>query len=409
MHIGEKFAADTEDGGSAADETNGDAGPPPLRVVKVTGPVQVNACQEATYRVAAYSRRATPEEKRKVRWEIRIAGESNAIPDTAQRDGDTLVLAKVPEECSGVVWSGRTIRVYAYLDGPSEKASADTLVECSGICKYIAIVRKVEQATGWDPDTVLNALRRLAGYDTEKWQRLYGLGPARQLQPVGALSAADIVRLEGLSSHGVLGSGKEVGVVADSLRMPVAIGHVLTGLSAGQHRDRAADLRPWYGTAAGAGSTLDNLYAATLAGDVGQSAVEVRRDPGGARMGPGSELTEAEAIGDMDGIIMGEEGGLGGQKVSERLHDYYCVAAREPGSNAANRFANFARFMNEHLQDESRRFAVVYLYSKSAAQGLVGSTVAEVDEVLGAFQQWYQIMAEREQPGPRLLRSPPLR
>jgi hypothetical protein len=398
MEIGEPVGIDVGDGAGAEDRPDGRHDKPALRVVKVVGPARVGACQPATYRVVAYNRRAKPEEKRSVRWEVRFAGESSPIPHPGKPDGDVLVFAKVPDEHAGVEWDGQSIRVYAYLHEPSEKASVETRVECSGICAYVALVRKVERATGFDPETVLNALRRLAGYDTGLWQRLYGLGPAPRLVPTGDLGAGDISRLAGLSSHGVLASGKEVGVVVDAFGLPVAIGHVLTGLSAGQHRNPAADLRPGVGTAVHAGFTLDNLYAATLAGDIGQSAVEIRERPGSPLIGPGSELTDAEAIGDIDGLILGDDGGLAGKTVSQRLHDYYCVTADEPpGLNAAHRFARFGLYVAEHLRVESRRFAVDYLYSRSTTAGAVGSTHTEVERVLGAFEDWLATRADAEQ------------
>ena len=394
MEIGEPVKVSVPGSDTAEDAPR--AGDAPLRIVKVIGPARVEACERATYRVVAYSRRATPEEKRKVRWEVRFADESSALADPGERKDDVLTFDEIPDDHAGKAWAGRKIRVYAILDRADERASVETEITCTGIHRYIALVRKVERATGWDPDTVLNALRRLAGYDTERWQTLYGLPAAREITPQGDLTRDDITRIEGLSSHGVLRSGKEIGVITDALGHGVAIGHVLTGLSGGQHRNRAADLRPWF--AMGAGFTLDNLYAATLAGDIGQSAVEIKTHGGsGARIGPGSELTHAEAVGDIDGILMGDEGGLQGRKVSERLHDYYCVQRAEPfGPNAAHRFKRFGPLVDDHLREESRRFAVNYLYSKSKIDGLTDSTETEVNDVLAAFTAWLGIMAQGE-------------
>jgi hypothetical protein len=178
-----------------------------------------------------------------------------------------------------------------------------------------------------------------------------------------------------------------VGIACDVLGYEVAIGHVLTGLSGGQHRNRQADLRPWFGRMAG--HTLDNLYAATLAGDIGQSAVEIHYHPNGPLIGAGSELSFAEAIGDIDGLLMGDEGGLMGRTVSRRLLDYYCVLPNEPnGMNAANRFAHFAPFVDEHLLTESRHFAVNFLYRRNRGDGLMDSTEAEVNRVHEAFVWW---------------------
>ena len=409
MEIGESVRFSATGGGAAEEHPAKDKGPPALRVVKVLGPAQVEPCRPARYKVVAYNRLAKPEEKQRVRWEVRIAGESAAISDPGERTGDTLLIAKVPEEYAGVRWVGRVLRVYAYLNGPAEQASTDTSIQCFGICRYIALVKKVEKATGWDPETVLNALRRLAGYDTEKFQLLYGSAPARALVPTGDLTAEDIFKLGGLSSHSVFRTGREIGAIEDSLGHKVAIGHVLTGLSAGQHRNREADLRPWFGQLAG--HTLDNLYAATLAGDIGQSAVEIHQNGGSTEMGFVPELTEAEAVGDIDGLIMGTEGGLNGKPVSVRLHDYYCVTSSEPpGSNAAHRFENFnASYVDEHLLGESRRFAVNYLYSRSESDGLVDSTETEVNDIFSSFQRWLVVRVKREQQRPKELRThPPL-
>ncbi|APR86769.1 hypothetical protein A7982_12118 [Minicystis rosea] len=394
MEIGEPIkvafpGANAADTAQRADDTK-------LRIVKVIGPARVEACHSATYKVVAYSRRATPDEKRNVRWEVRFADDSTALHDPGKRDGDVLTFDALPDDYDGKAWAGRKIRVYAILNEVDERASVETEIACTGMHRYIALVRKVERATGWNPDTVLNALRRLAGYDTPRFQTLYGLPAAPALTPTGDLTHDDISKLEGMSSHGVLRTGKEIGIVTDASNHGVAIGHVLTGLSGGQHRNRAADLRPWLNF--GAGFPLDNLHAATLAGDIGQSAVEIHQNGGsGARIGPGSELTFAEAIGDIDGLLMGDEGGLKGLTVSERLHAYYCVKPGEPfGPNAAHRFKRFGRYVDDHLRQESQRFAVNYLYSKSKIDGVIDSTEAEVNDVLAAFTAWLGSMVKGE-------------
>jgi hypothetical protein len=116
-------------GGNTAEERAAErrAGAP-LRVVKVVGPARIEAGQPARYRVAAYNRLAKPDEKLRVRWEIRIAGEAAPIPDRVERTQDTLCIAEVPERYAGAEWAEHTLRVYAYIDEPVEQASVETSV-----------------------------------------------------------------------------------------------------------------------------------------------------------------------------------------------------------------------------------------------------------------------------------------
>jgi hypothetical protein len=262
------------------------------------------------------------------------------------------------------------------------------------IADYVSLVRKVEAAyPRWTPDEVLSALRRVAGYDLILFRILYGTSEAKQIKPGdGGLTTDDLRDLEAMSSH--RGGPPERGVAIDPLGQKVAVGHVLCGLSAGEHRNVAVGmLGGWLVGAAlqhVAGLTLDNLYATTIAGDLGQSAVLVHL---GKRslLGPESEATDAELIGDIDGCVLASNGALGGRRVSDVLARYYWPAPPASGDvHAANRFRLFAPHLTGSvLQDQTTRFARAFFVREDPRRGSTESAAGEVAQILIQFRAWY--------------------
>jgi hypothetical protein len=239
------------------------------------------------------------------------------------------------------------------------------------VCDYVKLVKKVEAAyPAWTFDDVLNTLRRTAIYDDEKFQQMYGLGPARTLQPDpgGVLSAADIGVLRGLSQHGGGSIEYETGIAEDSTGRPVAIGHVLTGMSAGMHHNPAVDLG-----FAEFGETMDNLFATTIAGDIGQYACFM--ESGKAEDVAAMDATPAEFLGDVDGFLLGHElkkiprRKAVKMKVSDVLGRYYgCDGNPDPGNK--RRFEDFRGLVDEAtLTDQVRRFGTNYNYGMSKIRG----------------------------------------
>lgn len=111
---------------------------------------------------------------------------------------------------------------------------------------------------------------------------------------------------------------RELGVVKTPTGN-VAMGHVMTGICAGANRHRSLTLPKVVG------AYIDNLYAATISGDLGQTALHKQIDQSRPLFGPGgswspndqcpatfnapssitSEATNAELFGDIDGFLLG--------------------------------------------------------------------------------------------------------
>jgi hypothetical protein len=253
---------------------------------------------------------------------------------------------------------------------------------------------------------VLNALRGVAGTDNHLFQLLFGTPPARPIVPVApyptvVLTKEDISKLQRLSRHTMV-NGVQQGNAKDALGYDVSLGHVLTGLSAGQHRNRNTNL---VARKIGVGDPpvrcpfdVDNLFAATISGDLGQTAAVATHAGGSATIGVGTEATEAELVGDLDGWLLGHAGGLLGRRVSDVLRAYYCVDACAPaGFNAARRFSNFGRHGMSQLPDQTQRFAVDYFFYTWRQQRSLDKDVGQqVARVLSAFSVWLSRMASTE-------------
>jgi hypothetical protein len=269
------------------------------------------------------------------------------------------------------------------------------------IVDYLALVKKVEAAyPAWSPDDVLGALRRVAGCDNLLFQVLFGTSEGHAIKAGdGGLTPTDLGDLTAMSAH--QGSG---GTVVDLLQQKLAVGHVLCGLTAGQHRNQSVGLvGRWLAVALVqqfAGLTLDNLYATTIAGDLGQAAVRVHLKQLTALLGPGSEATDEELVGDIDGCVLGSRGGLGGRRVSDVLAAYYAAAPAGPGAvHASRRFQLFAPHAGAVLDDQTARFARAYLVHEAWSRA-AESLDAEVKQALVGFRDWYrrQLAAEQARP-----------
>lgn len=189
--------------------------------------------------------------------------------------------------------------------------------ETPSVEEYIKLVEEVEAThPGYRAEDTLQSLRMTAGYDDENFDTMLG-GLGEKLEPSGSLTKQDIQRLRTMSGHGFDASGFETGIVRDASGQDVAMGHTITGMLAGMNRDDNLYPAPGgksIGNLVGLGDNVDNLYAATLAGDLGQTAYDVWKHPdatlqGGkfAYVGDGTEeATDAELAGDIDGLRVGE-------------------------------------------------------------------------------------------------------
>ena len=301
--------------------------------------------------------------------------------------------AELELECEAYetdAYAGETYEAEAYEAELQMTCPPTTTIRA--ISDYIALVQKVERAySQWKPEQVLAALRRIAGCDSHLFRTLFGTTEGAPVSVgVGGLLATDLCDLASMSAHS--GTG---GVVYDPWGQEVAVGHVLCGITAGLHRN------PKFGLVAGmplllsglqvlAGLTLDNLFATTIAGDLGQSAVMVHLKRQTTSVGPGTEATDAELVGDIDGCVLATSAMLKDRKISDLLLAYYGPTA-PAGSTAhfSHRFRLFAPTLNAPALDEqTRTFAKAYLVEVTASQ-LAESTAPDVTNALAEFRIWF--------------------
>jgi hypothetical protein len=314
-------------------------------------------------------------------------------------------IAKAPDD-----WFGKAVVFNATFPGKSVPASTTVLFDRNEAMEYVQLVQKVEDANpSFTPTEVVDALREHAGY-AESFRPVLRKAPAHVLVPTGALTKADLDRLKELSKHSTAG-GIETGIAQqDSLGFQVCMGHVVAGMSAGTMGSPRSFSK--------FGITIDPLYAVTISGDLGQTAVEFvatkdgfADEPCTALIGKGSEATDAELAGDIDGWLIGSTFDGKGPKVSETLRAWYCARGNETG-NAADRFSAFAAkhpgSPNPKLKSETESFNTAYAgshYKGQFARAAVGDPVAAkhladwIDEnpkVLAAFEAWLGPMKTKE-------------
>lgn len=224
---------------------------------------------------------------------------------------------------------------------------------------------------------------------------------------------------------------KESGIGTDRHGKFIGLGHVLTGIAAGVDRHRSVDLAASAGCRADGigwivkcpagfviGAEVDNLYTATLAGDLGQEAVLhiADKEPKGRKsmpyVGHGTECTEAEGLGDVDGFLLGHMLSDGGQgwlqkaglsrrfpatmRVSELLERYYGDRPdmKFAAGNVGMRFALFrdaATNPPATLEDQTVRFAKNYLYGERGPgqkAALVTLVTDDCRKAIAEFNAW---------------------
>lgn len=295
--------------------------------------------------------------------------------------------------------------------GPAESTPPDP----SSVASYIELLKLVEaDHPDWSMDRVLGAIRALGGVDNKQFQYALGQGgPADEL-PVGKnLTAEKLEQLKLLSTHqSATASDPEKGLVTDGSGQSVAISHVLTGMSAGIHRNKAVDFVEFekqqkssviskitYDVAGllGAGEPVDNLFLMTLAGDLGQN---LSAHPGVLPGDPKGEASDGELAGDIDGFLIGQQISAlpkavrdkmltsAGPKLSAVLEGYY-----SSDSLYKKRFVNAMNDteIREKLVEET---AAVYTLFECKAQKetCFDELMGGPDGVLGVkdFQQYLQ-------------------
>jgi hypothetical protein len=202
-------------------------------------------------------------------------------------------------------------------------------INSSKVSDFIAIVSRLEAAyPQWTTNGVVDTLRATSAYDTLPFQLILKASPGHYLPnpPRSPLSLMDRSDIYDFMTHDTddTHSRETLGVCIDqSSGRKTTIGHVIVGISAALNHPKElveitvtpADLGLDVGTGVYREEDyflgLDPLYATTITGDLG-STVATRQLDSKIRSGYinplggiGSEATEAELIGDIDGFLIG--------------------------------------------------------------------------------------------------------
>jgi phage baseplate assembly protein gpV len=362
------------------------AEPRECKVLAIESHGRFRLCANGAFKVSKYQGSPTKADKLRIRWFVRDASTGDDLlalnKSVIEENGEELKISCIPLD-----WHDRTIEIGAQLDQPPKGKMFSSKPESAEVYDWIATIRKAEEAyPAWSGVAMTNALRRVAPpgkrggapgapYDNEVFRMMYGHSPpGAMLAPLGPLTQSDIDQLGRWNWHEMNGQ-VESGIVKDADGNEFAAGHVLTGLSAGVYRNRSIDITPWY--SAGIGESMDNLYATTISGDLGQVAVFVyTKRQAKPYLGNHGDATDAELMGDIDGWLIGnsEPPGGSGKKLSETLSDYYCPCNKS-NQSYRNRFVAFEKTGLVALQTEIVRFASTYIHS-------VPTTVVDKAEML---------------------------
>jgi murein DD-endopeptidase MepM/ murein hydrolase activator NlpD len=237
------------------------------------------------------------------------------------------------------------------------------------VCDMVALIKKVEAAhPDWSADRVAAALRNLGGYDDSKFRYFYGTSmPFRggdSLAPGGGLTRQDIHMLRvGLFHYGSTPE-TETGISYDpSTGEYVSLGHTLTGISAGMHYN--SDV---YGA-----NHVNNLYATTIAGDIGQRAALL------AHSGVLALEGEAQALGDHAFAL-----GVQATKLEQEA-----LTAPEPEASAKR---NLAASLRRQAEEARRKAAATAAEAAAKRQEAdMEATPAEIAGDLDGFSLGAQI------------------
>jgi hypothetical protein len=257
-----------------------------------------------------------------------------APPDTWKAKGGRFKITKVPED-----WSKICVQVSVGNATPQRCVLGVT--PC-GVSRYIALVRKLEKNSGMSIEGILNSLRTSAGYVGDSHDHMMGLPPAPKptwpAVPAKAesvdgwehwLSEDEVRTLTTLSAHAF---GKTTGMTTDLFGKEVALGHVITALCAGLHRNASYTpaivgwLPPLHVV------PFDKLWGETLGGDLGESAFLVQEKQASTFIGPGSGSEYCELYADLDGLALGDQAFSllkAAGSVSALLEGYYIVRVND--------------------------------------------------------------------------------
>lgn len=202
--------------------------------------------------------------------------------------------------------------------------------------------------------------------------------------------------------HGGTTAEDEQGGARDNGGDYVAMGHVVTGVAAGLNRDEETDLTSGFmesaGGLVGVGEYVDNLYASTIAGDLGQSATIINNEENVTAetlmIGDNTEAMTAELFGDVDGFNIGhaQTDNEEHEPFSTLLEHYYNSVEED---ETENRFQYFQDNGQADLQDQTVRFASNYTYRENGKWGGLFSEIGtESGFAVDQFNDWTEDQME---------------
>ncbi|XP_064638946.1 uncharacterized protein LOC135494677 [Lineus longissimus] len=209
-------------------------------------------------------------------------------------------------------------------------------------------------------DQMANKLRMLVGrYDSAHWRVMLNVnnpfpGFGKTVNPFGStVDQPTLQTLTQMMDHRFQ-NGAELGVIKMN-GDTIAFGHVITGATAGYDQQSVLG--------------MNNIFATTISGDLGQSGLANAKNPSSPIIGPsgqwqngkymlpskGGFATNAEILGDIDGVNMGKRIQANpGKPLSQHFKEYY-------GGESSRRFDIFKQHTTRaELTQEVYRFANLY-------------------------------------------------
>lgn len=293
----------------------------------------------------------------------------------------------------------------------------DNTGDANSIATFLSLVEKIEADNPtWSKEDTANALRGLAGYDDSKWHGLLAVGAAPTIgvnDPHTAIGRAtsltlwDYNDLENMLSANR--DGAQVGVVIDRQGNEISMGHVITGIIAGANRNEDYDFNT--GLDGSVGKHVDNLYAATVTGDLGQSATLNWEGNQEGYVGEDTEATRAELLGDIDGLLIGEAISNPQYQTQEKLLNHWNndiplseFLRNYYDNHAGHRINNMLALDNQdYINSQTKDFALNYQYRNdgilSGAGSLLwpGSPKSESDRAAEAFAEFLEDELDAEE------------
>ena len=247
---------------------------------------------------------------------------------------------------------------------------------------FIELVRKIEGYNTSTTTRMVAAYLRELAYSSYAWHKSCG----KPEEFTTGLTNAETNLLNSMVGHHSSSStGLEVGVILTH-KETVAIGHVMAGIDCGGFN---RDTHVQSDEEEGVKEDMDNMFQSTISGDIGQTTLLhyayptkfVLLGPSGKwnstscpkvytlNSKPSSELTDAELLGDIDGVILGTIIPMIKKKpLSQILYEYYQGSGVDAGGRifkAADRNATFGELLPDHeLEAQSVIFSDLYYYSK---------------------------------------------